>query len=303
MARARAPRQRRRDWPRAALFLLPSLALFAVWVFYPLARSAYLGTQQSDLFGIRTEYVGLDQYRDVLGSEEFRNSLWVTIKFVGLTVPTALVLGVGLAVLANTHLRGMRFFRTVFSSTVATSVAVASLLWFVLLQPSVGIINQFLESIGREPIDLLNDPGKALFAVSATTVWQNLGIVFVTVIAGLQSVPAELGEAAAVDGHRAWSRFRRVTLPMLSPTLLFTTTVLTIRAFQTFGEIDLLTRGGPEESTNVLTYALSRTAKTDPGNAAAYAVVLFAVILALTLAQFVLLDRRVHYTGGKLDVE
>jgi ABC-type sugar transport system permease subunit len=218
---------------------------------------------------------------------------------VVLSVPLALALGLALAVLANAQMKGMRFFRTVFSSTVASSVAVSALLWFVLLQPSIGVVNQFLRSIGRQPVDLLNDPDRALFAVSATAIWQNLGIVFVTVIAGLQAVPAELHEAARVDGHGGWSRFRHITIPMISPTLLFTTVVLTIRAFQTFGEIDLLTQGGPSNHTNVLTYALYNTVfkDHDPGVGAAFAVVLFVIILLLTMLQFRLLERRVHYAN------
>ena len=288
-----------RDWPWATLFLAPALVAFATWVFYPLGRTVWLGTQRSDPFGLRTEYVGFDQYREVLDSSQFHNSLRVTFAYVIISVPIALVLGLGLAVLANTQLRGMRFFRTVFSSTVASSVAVSALLWFVLLQPSIGVVNQFLKSIGREPVDLLNDPDRALYAVSATSVWQNLGIVFVTVIAGLQAMPEELHEAARVDGHGAWSRFRNVTVPTISPTLLFTTVVLTIRAFQTFGEIDLLTQGGPNRRTNVLTYALYTTVykERDPGGGAALAVVLFVIIMLLTMVQFRFLEKRVHYAN------
>jgi ABC-type sugar transport system permease subunit len=291
--------RRRRDWPWAVVFLAPALAAFATWVFYPLGRTIWSGTQRSDPFGLRTEYVGLDQYREVLDSSQFHNSLEVTLTYVIISVPIALVLGLGLAVLANTQLRGMRLFRTIFSSTVASSVAVSALLWFVLLQPSIGVVNQFLKSIGREPVDFLNDPDRALFAVSATSIWQNLGIVFVTVIAGLQAMPEELHEAARVDGHGAWSRFRNVTVPMISPTLLFTTVVLTIRAFQTFGEIDLLTQGGPNERTNVLTYALYTTVykERDPGGGAALAVVLFVIILLLTMVQFRFLEKRVHYAN------
>ena len=295
MRRAR----RRRDWPWAVVFLTPALLAFAAWVFYPLGRTMWLGTQRSDPFGLRQEYVGLDQYREVLDSSQFHNSLKVTFAYVLISVPIALVLGLGLAVLANAQLRGMRVFRTIFSSTVATSVAVSALLWFVLLQPSIGVVNQFLKSIGREPVDFLNDPDRALFAVSATAIWQNLGIVFITVIAGLQAMPEELHEAARVDGHGAWSRFRNVTVPMISPTLLFATVVLTIRAFQTFGEIDLLTQGGPNERTNVLTYALYTTVfkERDPGGGAALAVVLFVIILLLTMVQFRFLERRVHYAN------
>jgi sn-glycerol 3-phosphate transport system permease protein len=297
--RGNTPR-RRREWPLAYLLLAPSAVLFAVWVFYPLGRTVWLGLYRQDPFGLRRTWVGLDQYREVLSSGDFRHSLWVTLLFVLFTVPASLVLGLGLALLANQRLRGMRAFRTIFSSTVATSVAVASLLWLVLLHPSLGVFNHFLRSIGQDPVDFLNDPDTALPAVAATTVWQNLGLVFIVMLAGLQGIPEELHEAARLDGHGAWSRFRRVTVPMLSPTLMFALVVLMINAFQAFAQIDLLTpEGGPLKSTDVLVYSLYDTVhKTrDPGLASAQAVVLFVIIFVLSLAQFRYLERRVHYAG------
>ena len=289
--------QRHRDWSLALGLLLPSLVIFGVFVFYPLGRTAWLGFFLQDPFGLRREWVGFEQYADVITSSEFRNSLKITGLFTLYTVPTSLAAGLGLAVLAHQQLRGMRIFRTIFASTVATSVAVASLLWLVLLQPSVGVLNQLLEAVGREPLDLLNDADTALPAVAATTVWQNLGAVFLVTIAGLQSVPDELYESARVDGHGAWSRFVHVTLPMLGPQLLFLSVVLTINGFQSFGQIDLLTEGGPEESTNVIVYSIVETLPIDPGAASAQAVVLFGIVLVLSLAQFRWLDRRVHYAG------
>ena len=288
----------RRDLSLAALMLIPSAFVFAVWAFYPLVRTVQLGFYRQDPFGAHRTWVGLDQYREALSSSAFRHSLWVTVVYVLLTVPASLLLGLGLAVLAHQQLRGIRVFRTIFSSTVATSVAVASLLWLVLLHPSLGIYNQFRRSIGMAPVDFLNNPATALRAVALTTVWQNLGLVFIVMIAGLQSIPDELHEAARLDGHGSWSRFRRITVPMLSPTIAFALIVLLINAFQSFGQIDLLTpNGGPLKSTNVLVYQLYSTVyKTrDPGLAAAQAVVLFAIIFVLSMAQVVFLDRRVHY--------
>jgi sn-glycerol 3-phosphate transport system permease protein len=291
---------RRRDWPLAVLFLLPSAVLFGVWVFYPLVRTVWLGLYRQDPFGLNRTWVGLDQYREVLTSGDFRHSLWVSTAFVALTVPASLVAGLALALLANQRLRGMRVFRTIFSSTVATSVAVASMLWLVLLHPSLGVFNHFLESIGRDPVDYLNDPDTALVAVAATTVWQNLGLVFIVMLAGLQSIPDELHEAARLDGHGAWSRLRHITVPLLSPTLFFALVILIINAFQAFAQIDLLTpEGGPLESTNVLVYELYTTVHQtrDPGLASAQAIVLFAIILVLSLVQLRLLERRVHYAN------
>jgi ABC-type sugar transport system permease subunit len=289
------PRSRRREGLLAAGLLAPSAVVFGVFVFYPLVRTVYLGFFLQDPFGISRRWVGFDQYVDVISDDTFLNSLRVTGLFTVLTVPTSILLGLGLAVLAHQPLKGMRFFRTVFSSTVATSVAVASLLWLVLLQPSAGIVNTFLDSIGRDRVDLLGDPDTALFAVSATTVWQNLGVAFIVCIAGLQSIPDELHEAAEVDGHGPTSRFVRITIPLLGPQLMFLTVVLTISAIQSFGQIDLLTEGGPQEETNVLVYELFTTLPTDPGAASAQAVVLFAIMVVLSGLQFGWLDRRVHY--------
>lgn len=285
----------RREWMLTIVLLAPSVAVFGVFVFYPLVRTIYLGLHQSDPFGISLEYVGLSRYGDVLGSDGFRRSLWVTVKYAMLTVPTGLVLGLGLAVLANRHLRGMRVFRTIFSSTVATSVAVAALMWLTLLNPSIGMVNQLLDSFGIDPIPFLQRPGWALVSISMATVWQNLGFTFIVISAGLGSIPEELVESARVDGAGPWRRFREITLPLLSPTLLFAFVVLTIRAFQSFGEVDLLTQGGPLRSTRVLVYDVFRNTSTDPSRAAAEAVVLFLIILVLTVVQLRVLERRVHY--------
>ena len=275
--------------------LLPSIAVFGVFVFYPLLRTIWLGFHLQYPFGRSSRWVGFEQYRDVITSSDFLHSLRVTFQFALYTVPTSLVLGLGLAVLANRHLPGMRIFRTIFASTVATSVAVASLLWLVLLQPSVGLLNRFLESIGRDPVDLLNDADTALLAVAATTVWQNLGAVFVVTLAAMQSIPETLYESARIDGHGSWSRLVNVTIPMLGPQLMFLTVVLTINAFQSFAQIDILTEGGPQDATNVLVYSMVETLPIDPGAASAQAVVLFAIIGVLSYVQFRWLDRRVHY--------
>jgi ABC-type sugar transport system permease subunit len=274
--------------------------VFALFSLYPLLRTAYLGFFLQDPFGNSKRWVGLDQYRDVITSAEYRHSLWVTLQFMAFTVPTALIAGLGLAVLANQPLRGIRIFRTIFSSTVATSVAVASLLWLVLLQPSVGVLNSLLDTLGFDRVDLLGDEHTALMAVSATTAWQNLGVVFIVCLAGLQSIPEELYDAAKVDGAGAWARFRSLTVPMMSPTLMFAGIVLSINAFQSFGQIDLLTRGGPRDSTNVLVYELYNTLfeTRDQGAASAQAIVLFAIIVALSAIQFRLMRRRVHYANG-----
>jgi ABC-type sugar transport system permease subunit len=240
-------------------------------------------------------WAGLTQYHDVLTSHTFTNSLKVTIAFVLLTVPIGIALGLGLAVLAHQTLRGIGFYRTVFSSTVITSVAVASLISLTLLNPQIGLLNYWLgRSGGISPLD---DPKWALIAVAGVTIWQNLGLSFIIMSAGLQTVPDELLEAARVDGAGAWSRFRNVIIPLLSPTLFFAIIVGSILAFHTFGQIDLLTEGGPQDRTNVLVYAIYRAVfkENNDGKAAVLAIALFVITLMLTVVQLRLLERRVSY--------
>jgi sn-glycerol 3-phosphate transport system permease protein len=290
--------RRRTEVVLALVLLGPSLAVFGTFQFYPLVRTAWLGLHRQDPFGLRRVYVGVSQYADVITSDRFINSLKATAAFAAITVPSGLVLGLGLALLANEQIRGITFFRTVFSSTVATSVAVASLMWLTLFNPSIGVFNQFLDSIGRDPVRWLDDADTALYAVSATTVWQNLGVTFIIILAGLQALPDDLYEAARVDGIGAWGRFRHITLPLLSPTLLFASVVLLINSFQSFGQIDLLTQGGPLDRTNVIVYDIFTQFRAgNVGVASAEAVVLFVIVLVLTLAQFRVLERRVFYAG------
>jgi sn-glycerol 3-phosphate transport system permease protein len=277
----------------AALLLAPSLAIFGVFIFYPLVRNAYLGFFRSPPFpGLPKRYVGFDQYRDVLSSTDFLESLRTTVVFAVLTVPAGIALGLALAVLAHQQLRGIAVYRTFFSSTVATSVAVAAVIFGTLMNPQVGLL-PWLGLTTTPPI--LQNPTWALFAVAVTTVWQTLGLTFILMSAGLQGVPDELLEAARVDGAGAWSRFWHVTLPMLSPTIFFAVVIGTIFAFQTFGQIDLLTQGGPLNKTNVLTYFIYTELGNDPGKAAVLAVALFFITLFLALAQIRLLERRVTY--------
>lgn len=283
----------------ATILLSPSVALFVTFAFYPLIKTFYLGFFRSDPFGLSSTWVGFDQYIDVLTSDRFHRSLITTVLFALLTVPTGLVLGLGLALLAHQKLRGIIVYRTIFSSTVATSVAVASVMWLTLLNPSIGIINYGLKESGFSAINWLSDPAWALPAVSLTTVWLNLGFTFIVILAGLQTIPDELHESAAIDGAGNISRLFNVTLPMLSPTLLFSVVVLTINAFQSFGQIDLLTQGGPLDRTNVLVYSIYTEGfrNFNEGVAAVQGVALFLIVLVLTLIQFRLLERRVFYGG------
>lgn len=284
--------------------LAPSAIILGVFVLYPLGRAAWLGQQRCDNFGGNCESQGLGQYVDIFRSTEFQHALAVTVKFAALTVPLGLVLGIGLAVLANKYLRGVGVFRAIFSSTVATSVAVASLMWLFLLQPSIGVLANVDWFVSIFPSvknpGWLQDPGTALTAVAMSSVWAGLGFTFILVTAGLQGIPDEYYEAAAVDGARGIRQFWAITVPMLGPTLLFVVIVLTTRAFQAYGEVDLLTNGGPqpEASTTTITYFVygqTSPISGDAGLQAGSAVLLFVILLVLSVLQLRGIGRRVHY--------
>jgi ABC-type sugar transport system permease subunit len=297
-------KRRLRDAPWALLMLVPSLALLAVWTVYPLIKAVQTGHLSCNQTGTRCTDTGWSTYLDVFQSNQFQDALLVSVKLALMTVPMGLILGIGLAVLADKHLRGIGIFRTIFSSTIATSVAVASLVWFVLLQPEIGVLSDLLSGwipALKNP-GLLRDPDTALPAVALSSIWASLGFTFIVITAGLQSVPKELYESAYVDGAGSFRRFTNVTLPMLSPSILFITVVLTTRALQTYGEVALLTGGGPEpdKSTTTIPYLIygrNSIIAGDIGLKAAAAVLLFVVSLVFALVQFRGFEKRVHYGG------
>ena len=283
-------RRKTREAGLAALFIAPSVIIFGAFFFYPIGRIVYLGFFQQNQTRTKQRYVGFDQYVDVLTGDEFREGLTITLKYVIYTVPAGLVLGILLAVAANRKLKGIKFFHTVFSSTVATSVAVASIVWLVLINPTVGYFK----------VGWLRDTTMALFGVSLSSIWQNLGLTFIIVLAGLQAIPEELNEAATVDGMSPVRRFFTVTLPLLSPTLLFLVVVLTVFAFQAFAQIDILTEGGPAGSTETLVFKIFKDQQGGAvGVGSVMAVGLFVITFLVALAQFVLLERRVHYGSDR----
>jgi sn-glycerol 3-phosphate transport system permease protein len=285
---------RRRDRPRysakeaaiAAALLVPSIAVFVAFFFRPFLNLLYWGTFESRANGAFFERVGLRQYREQLTSADFREGLWHSVQFVLYTVPAGLILGVLLAVAAHRRLRGIKAFQAIFSSTLASSVAVTSVIFLYLLHPVVGVFR----------VDWLTNPDTAMFAVSLSSIWQNMGLSFIIVLAGLQNVPDEVMEAATLDGYGPVRRLVRITLPLISPVLMFLLVVLVIFGLQAFAQVDILTGGGPAGATETLVFKINRLVRPDTiGIGAVYAVGLFFITLAVTAVQFVILERRVHY--------
>ena len=291
--------QRLREAMLGFLLILPALAVFGVFVFYPFARNFKLALYQTPPFpGLPSHYVGLHQVGQVLTSSNFLQSLLTTILFVVMVVPAGLLLGLFLAVVAHRHLRGIAVYRIIFSSTVVSSVAVAALVFGTLMNPVVG----FLPWLGINPHPpILENTTWALPAIAVMAVWQFLGLSFIIMSAGLSSLPEEVLEAARVDGASTWTTFWRVTVPLLSPTLFFGVVVATIYAFQTFGQIDILigSQNAAYEHVNVLIYNVYTTLQVngDPGRAAVLSIALFLLTLTLTMLQMRFLERRVSYAS------
>lgn len=290
-------KQRLQHLLKGMLFLLPSILLFSVFLFYPLGKTIYLSFFLTDNRGDPTVFVGLENYLEIFKSPIFLKSLKSTLLFALYTVPGTIIVSLFLAVLANEKLRGIGIFRTVFSSSMGISVAAASVFWMFLFHPTIGWLNRIVKAFGLDPIGWLTDPNWALFSVSVSTIWMNVGFTFLILLGGLQSIDSYLYESADIDGAGYFYKLRRITIPMLSPTLFFVLTVTLINAFQTFGQVDMLTRGGPQNETNLIVYSIYQEAfmNYQYGTASAQAIILFVIILVLTIIQFKLGERKVHY--------
>lgn len=283
-------RRKLRQWGLAYVLLLPSLVVFAVFAYLPLYRLVHFAIyQRSSRLGGGERYVGFGAMWDVLRGDEFLQGTWITLKYLVFTVPAGVVFGVLLAMVAHRRLKGIKIFQTIFSSTVASSVAVSSVVFLTLVNEQIGLLRHVSWLS-------LKGPDSALFAAALSSVWQNLGLTFVIVLAALQTVPEEMIEAAHLDGFGAVRRFFRVIAPVISPALFFLAIVLVVYGFQAYAQIELITGGGPLRQTETLLYRITRLQKnTDLQVGASMSLGLFGLTFLVALAQFWLLERRVSY--------
>lgn len=297
---SRQARERRRDaaqWMAALPYLAPSLIVFTIFVFYPLIRSVVLSTYATNSIGQMTRFVGARYYQRLLESKEYINSLWVTVRFVLYTVPGVLVVSLFLATLGNLRLRGIAFYRIAFALTLAISGATAALLFMFLYHPTLGPFNYFLDLLHLPRVGWLIDPNWALFSVSVPRIWLQAGFATVVILAGMQGISEELYEAAKIDGAGSFASWRHITLPLITPSLFFLLVVTTLNAFQTFTEVNVLTKGGPVDATQVVVHEIYRSFYFNGqyGFASAQALILFAIMLVLTTIQFGVIEKRVYY--------
>lgn len=274
-------------------FLIPSLLIFSVFLFYPFFKTIYLSLYKTDKMGLPKKFVGMENYRKLLTSTSFYNSLLVTLIFVLIVVIGSMSLGLIGAVLCDKAFPGIRVFSTAYALPMAIASSSAAMIFKIMLHPSVGIVNKLLGL----SINWISDPRYALICVAVLTAWLNSGINFLYFSAGLSNIDETIYERASVDGANEWQKFYRLTLPGLSPILFYTLVVNIIQAFQSFGQVKILTQGGPGESTNLIVYSIYRDAffNFKFGNAAAQSIILFLIIMCLTLVMFKIEKKGVKY--------
>ena len=274
------------------LYITPALILFCCFVFFPFAKTLFLSLHSTTPKGEISKFVGFSNFTSLLTSEAFRNSLFVTVKYSLMVVFFSIAAGFITGVLANEKIPGTGLFRTIYSLPMAISSAAASIIFIFVFPPSIGILNYLLgTAIGW----LISDKW-ALFSVVMVTVWMNIGLNFIFILAALQSVPPELYESASLEGAGFFRKHLSITLPCISPTLFFLLIINVINSFQSFAQINLMTKGGPGQSTYVIVYSIYQEAFFNNrfGLACAESVILFFIILALTLVQF-RLEKKVTY--------
>lgn len=290
----------RNEWT-AYLFLSPGLILFFAFFVYAVVFSFWLSFHEWNILEPAKPFVGLQNYRDLLHDDAFRRSIWNTVYFTVGTIPFELGIGLSVALLLNAQIRGLGLFRTMYYLPVITPLVVASIIWKWVYNADYGLANYYLQKahIISHPLLWLSDKALAMPAVIIMIIWKSVGFYMIVYLAGLQAIPAQLYEAAEVDGAGPWQRFRRVTLPMLAPTTVFLVVISVIGSFQIFTPVFVMTSGGPPGpggATTVIMYYIYRAAFRffEMGYAAALAYALFAMLFVFSLLQFRIYLKRVE---------
>lgn len=274
------------------LFLAPAVVVLGLFFFLPIFASFLLSVTDFDIYGLadtgNTRFVGVDNYRRLLNKPLFWQALVNTLYFVGVGGPLTVVVSLGAALLVSSHLTRFRgLWRTVYFAPVVTTMVAVAVVWRYLYHTRYGAFNHVLGWFGIDPIDWLGDPRWAMFAIILLAVWKNFGYNMVIFVAGLQSIPEEMYEAARIDGAGPWHTFWNIKLPLLAPTFFFVGVTTMIGYFQLFAEPYVMTLGGPLHSTYSLVMFMYEEGFRwwRIGNASSIAFVLFMIILAATMVQ------------------
>jgi len=271
------------------LFALPYLLVFSVFLLYPLLKGFYMSLFDWNAFNpSQSEFILFENYVRMVQDPAFFKAVRATVVFVVLTVPTLVGLGLALALGVNQDIKGKRFLRTVFFSPYVLTVSVVSLIWAGLYAPEYGPLNYYVGFLMSNPPSWLNSFTFAMPAVALATIWWTVGFNFVILLAARQGVPERLYEAARIDGASTWHAFKDITLPQMRSAIMFVTTVQLIASFQVFGQVFIMTNGGPGDSTQTLVMYLYRMAfrQQEFGYAAAIGYFLFFVLVSVSVINY-----------------
>ena len=279
-------RAERKDWS-GLLFVLPFLLTYLVILIYPLLRGMALSLQRVDLFG-GGRFVGMENYARLFSDGTFWQSIGNTFLLALMIVPLLTVVALALALALNRATRGAAVFRGIFFSSSVLSVTIVTLIWRFVLAPDAGLLGETAQALGAEPIPFLSHPTWSLWALAIATIWWSIGLPMMLFLAGLQQIPGDIYEAAALDRATRWTTFWRVTLPSLKRTVVLVIMLQTAAQLQLFGQAQLLTGGGPGGSTRTMVLFIFEAAfaRWELGYATAAAEILFLLIVLLTLTQY-----------------
>jgi sn-glycerol 3-phosphate transport system permease protein len=288
---------RSREWLYGWLLVLPAFVLLALFTHYPAVANLWHSFFSTAKAGRKSVFVGADNYRALLDDPIFWQSLTNNLIYAAGTIPLSVTLALAMALWVNERIPGRAFLRLAyFTPTVLPMIAVANI-WLFFYTPEYGLLEQFTGWLGMNSHNWLGSKGTALPAVMLVAVWKDAGFFMIFYLAALQSISPSLGEAAAIEGASRWYFFRRVTFPLLMPTTLFVLVNSVINAFRLVDHIVVLTRGGPDNATELLLYYIYEIGFRfwDPAYAAALTMVLLAILALVALLQFGFLERKVHY--------
>ena len=290
-------RVRFKSWWLPWALIAPQMAVILLFFFWPAGKALYNSVLQQDAFGTSTQFVGLENFRQLFADDTYLESFKTTAIFSILVAVVGLAIALTLAVMAYRVVRGATVYRTLLVWPYAVAPAVAGVLWLFMFAPSIGIVSFWLRTLGFEWNHLLNGT-HAMTLIVMAAVWKQVSYNFLFFLAGLQSIPKSLIEAAAIDGAGPWRRFWTVQFPLLTPTTFFLLVINIIYVFiDTFAIVDASTHGGPGKDTAILVYKIYYDGfkALDLGGSAAQSVVLMSILVALTVIQFRYVEKRVNY--------
>ena len=298
VVRSAAEAAKRREARIAILLSAPALLLLLLFVILPTIAVIFLGFTDFELGYASFNFVGFENYADLLNDRTFKRSLWNTTVYAAIVAPTSMALGLGIALLIESEGWGKSLFRTAYFLPVASLLVAMATVWQYLFHPTIGPVNAALALIGIDGPNWLGASSTVMTSLSIIGIWQATGFNMVLFLAGLSAIPRELYQAAEVDGARsALSRFRLVTWPMLGPTTLFVTTISIINSVKVFETVKTLTEGGPNKASEVLLFTIYQEGFVflKVGYASAMTVIFLAILVSLMFLQYRVMDRKVHY--------